>query len=197
MGASGMQQDGRGAAPELDLTRMITRPGAPASAVWLPLAGLIALAVIAIPVALVFKSDVGTQPQDSVAVQMPAPEEVSRAAASLLETPQAVPPLAGPPVSQQVRRPIRLTDRSAKAHDLLNLTREALEQFGYRGPEGDPLQRILVRTLAEGQSDAYIDAALNAALARGDFAAPAALTTPFGELDTNRLLFAVLQASQS
>ncbi|MEM9636047.1 MAG: hypothetical protein AAGA94_00245 [Pseudomonadota bacterium] len=179
------------------MTRMLARPEAPSSAIWWPLAGLVALAVIAIPATLIFKSDAATDLGEASVGVAHEPLEVSRADASLLQVPPALPRRTDAPVSHQLRQPVRLTDQSAQMHDLRLLAGRALETFSHASSQDDALARILVQTLAERQSDAYIDAALNAALARGEFAAPAALTTPFGELDTQRLLTAVLRAAQS
>ncbi|WP_298969038.1 hypothetical protein [uncultured Roseobacter sp.] len=121
----------------------------------------------------------------------PSPQ-VSRAAISLLEVSELTHLQSDLPVSQLLRQPVRLTDYSAETHDLPQTTARALARFDHHPTADDVLHQLLVKTLAEGQSDVYIDAALNAALSRAEFAAPIALTTPFGELDTMRLLAAVL-----
>mgnify|MGYP000518098408 CR=1 FL=1 len=53
---------------------------------------------------------------------------------------------------------------------------------------GDRLHGLLVQALAEGQSDAYIDALLNTAVTRGDFRAPVALTMSSGRFNADVLL---------
>ncbi|MBW4706623.1 hypothetical protein KX928_02375 [Roseobacter sp. YSTF-M11] len=174
--------------PELDLSRMVTRPHAPSLAIWWLLATVLLLGAVTAPAILFWRSEPAGS-AEYVSAAAGQPEEVTRATTGLLD---ALPVPPGDPVSHQLRQPIRLTDRSAKNHDLGHLTARALARFNHTTVPGDALHRVLVQTLAEGQSDAYIDAALNAALSRGEFAAPIALTTPFGEIDTPRLLAVVL-----
>ena len=45
-----------------------------------------------------------------------------------------------------------------------------------------------MQALAEGQSNAYIDALLNTAAGRGEMSVPVALQTASGRLDTDTLL---------
>lgn len=124
------------------------------------------------------------------------PREVSKADTSLFEIPPLRAASGGQPISEQIRRPVRLRDRDAKMQDLGYLAESALAGFGHKPAEKDPLRRTLVRVLAEGQGDADIHTILNGTLTQGALAAPAALITPFGELDTSRLLQLVLRASQ-
>ena len=68
------------------------------------------------------------------------------------------------------------------------LASDVLAKFGYRVGADDRLHGLLVQALAEGQSDAYIDALLNFAVTRGDFRAPVALTMSSGRLNMDALL---------
>lgn len=68
------------------------------------------------------------------------------------------------------------------------LASDVLAKFGYRVGADDRLHGLLVQALAEGQSDAYIDALLNFAVTRGDFRAPVALTMSSGRFNTDALL---------
>lgn len=99
-------------------------------------------------------------------------------------------------VSQQLRQPIRLTDSNANRSDLRKLTAAVLSDFGHQSPPGDRLLHLLVQALSEGQSNAYIDALLNTAAARGDFTAPRQLLTASGRLDTETLLTALVRQAQ-
>lgn len=75
--------------------------------------------------------------------------------------------------------------------DLHALTGAVLTDFGHIVRPGDAFHQILVQAVAEGQTDAYIDALLNAAAARGAFEVPLALLTTNGRLDTETLLMAL------
>lgn len=119
--------------------------------------------------------------------------EVTRADTSLL-APQ--PLSASEAVSRQLRQPIRLTDTDARHTDLRSLTGIVLIGFGHTPAEDDRLQALLVQALTEGQSNAYIDALLNTAAARGEFKLPRQLTTAAGRLDTETLLMALVSQSQ-
>lgn len=191
-----MDQNGRERASELDLTRMIVRPQAPSAAVWWPVVTLVAMAVVIVPSLMIFKMGVAPEPSHKAPVAQVSVPQVSRTTTFLLDLPRPVPALSGPPISVQLRQPIRITDRSAKRHDLRWLVARALDRFDHVAADQDVLQTTLVRVLAEGRSDTYVDAALNAALARGEFAVPIALATPLGEIDTPRLLLAVLEEAQ-
>ena len=63
-----------------------------------------------------------------------------------------------------------------------------MAKFGYNASVGDRLHGLLVQALAEGQSDAYIDALLNTAVTRSDFRAPVALTMSSGRFNADVLL---------
>lgn len=119
--------------------------------------------------------------------------EVTRADASLLDIQSLS---ASEAVSRQLRQPIRLTDTDARHTDLRSLTSAVLIGFGHTPVQGDRLQSLLVQALTEGQSNAYIDALLNTAAARGEFELPRQLTTAAGRLDTETLLMALVRQSQ-
>ncbi|MEL6450565.1 MAG: hypothetical protein AAFQ19_04845 [Pseudomonadota bacterium] len=130
------------------------------------------------------------QPQsDPTVAQDDLATEVSRADASLLQLDQLS---ASEAVSRQLRQPIRLTDTDASRHDLRSLTAAVLADFGHAVSAGDRLHALLVQALTEGQSNAYIDALLNTAAARGEFVAPTQLQTSAGRLDTETLLRALV-----
>lgn len=138
-------------------------------------------------------SILGSGVQTSAVIDVP----VTRALTPDLAVLSPMPPIAvrdpmTPPVSHLIRQPVRLTDRSGRPHDLPAHIRDVLADFDYRGATDDALHRMLARALAQGQSDAYIDAVLNGAAARNLFVVPEQLQTPDGGVDTPRLLDAVL-----
>lgn len=57
------------------------------------------------------------------------------------------------------------------------------------------LEALIARSLHAGHEDAYIDALVNAAADRGDFAVPAALRTAGGKVDTRGILSGIVQKS--
>jgi len=107
---------------------------------------------------------------------------VTRSETSLLSVGGAV---RSEDVSKLLRQPIRLNGSS---RDIRALSRDVLAKFGYSVGADDRLHGLLVQALAEGQSDAYIDALLNSAVTRGDFRAPVALTMSSGRFNTDALL---------
>jgi len=128
------------------------------------------------------------------AVTVPQSSEVTRADASLLDL-DAVP--ASEAVSQQLRQPIRLSDTGGGHRDLRSLAADVLQGFGHPVEEGDRLHGLLVQAITEGQSNAYIDALLNTAAARGDFTPPTQLRLTSGRLNTPALLEALVRQSRS
>ncbi len=129
-------------------------------------------------------------------VQAPAvtPEpEVSRADASLLELRQAV---YSRDASHLLRQPIAGGVAGDQFIDLPKVTTSVLAGFGYRVRAGDRLHALLVQALAEQKSNAYIDALLNTAAARGEFVPPFQLRTSTGRLDTQTLLQAILRQAR-
>lgn len=63
------------------------------------------------------------------------------------------------------------------------------------GPQS--LNALIVQAMRDGQSDAYVDAILNEAVGAGEVAAPEALVTSSGEVDTATLLDSLVQRSVS
>ncbi|MEL7259983.1 MAG: hypothetical protein AAGK69_01320 [Pseudomonadota bacterium] len=137
-----------------------------------------------------------------VAVTAPAPapaprptpvvaeQQVSRADASLLELRQAVRSREASDVLRQLAG-----TTGSSPDDLPSLARSVLGGFGYPVREGDRLHALLVASLSNQKSDAYIDALLNTAVARGEFNPPYALTLPTGRMDTYTLLQAMVTAA--
>jgi hypothetical protein len=74
---------------------------------------------------------------------------------------------------------------------LHKLTASVLTDFGYAPRPGDRLHQLLVQALADNQSDAYVDALLNTAAGRGEFAIPLGLQAVDGRLNTEALLYVV------
>lgn len=143
-------------------------------------------------------------PVESLAVVPPAPEppkpapspvvaqEVTRADASLLELRQAVRSNEASDVLWQLAG-----SPGAGPDNLPLLARSVLGGFGYAVREGDRLHALLVASLSNQKSDAYIDALLNTAAARGEFTPPYALVLPSGRMDTQSLLQAMVRAARS
>ncbi len=136
------------------------------------------------------------RPQLTTVPDIEPVEVVTRAAQPASNGPVTLLRASDAPVSQQLRRPIRLVGTDHRVHDLRGLTAEALAGFGHQVGQTDALHNLLVTTLSEGQSDAYIDAALNAARIRGEFQTPKALLTVAGKIDTKALLTSLLVISQ-
>ncbi|MEO0403057.1 MAG: hypothetical protein AAF214_11830 [Pseudomonadota bacterium] len=134
------------------------------------------------------RADVAPEPAPLESVASIEPE-VTRADASLLSLNA---PQVSEAVSKQLRQPIRLTDTDARHNDLRALTAITLAGFGYTPAAGDRLQILLVQALTEGQSNAYIDALLNTAAARGEFEPPRQLMLSSGRMDTDALLAALV-----
>ena len=124
----------------------------------------------------------------------PAPvveQVVSRADASLLELREAVRSREASDVLHQLA-----LNAGTGPDDLPALARGVLGDFGYRVRSGDRLHALLVASLSNQKSDAYIDALLNTAAARGEFTPPFALVLPTGRMDTGSLLQAMVRAAQ-
>lgn len=125
------------------------------------------------------------EPQKSIVVE----SQVTRSDASLLELRQAV-------RSSEVSHLLRQSPQGGAPLDLPRLATTVLGDFGYAVSDGDRLHGMLVSALSNQKSDAYIDALLNTAAARGAFTPPASLTLPTGRLDTQTLLQAMLFAAR-
>jgi len=140
-------------------------------------------------------------PQSIAATQTPqvAPDAPPKVAPQAIEVARARTTLVGvpalsdeTPVSQLLRRPIRLSQRSQQRDTLPNLTRAALQSLDANDQR---LARIVHQALANGKSNTYIDALLNASLVRGDISVPATLLNARGDLDTPVLLRAILDVA--
>lgn len=118
--------------------------------------------------------------------------EVTRASTDMIELPQPIRNLSPEPVAMQIQRPVRVTDTSAQAHDLAALVEEVLKTYDYSVLPGDRLHALLLQTLAERQTDEYIDATLDAALTKGEFELPEKLVAADGTADTDALLASLL-----
>lgn len=127
------------------------------------------------------------QPATAVVVE----QEVTRADASLLELRQAVQSEEASHILRQLA-----SGNGARANDLPLLARRVLNTYGYPVRDGDRLHALLVSSLANQKSDAYIDALLNTAVARGEFTPPFALVRPSGRMDTSALLRAMVRAAR-
>lgn len=124
----------------------------------------------------------------------PAPvveQSVTRADASLLELRQASRSTEASVVLRQLA-----SSTGTGPDDLPLLARNVLDSFGYPVRRGDRLHALLVASLSNQKSDAYIDALLNTAAARGEFSPPFALVLPTGRMDTNSLLQAMVRAAR-
>ena len=158
---------------------------------------LIAVVFLFVTIGLLLIVPNDPSPTFAEAANTPAPvddAEVSRSEASLLEL-ETLP--AAEAVSRQLRQPIRLTDSNANRNDLNKLTTSVLTDFGYIPVQDDRLLGLLVQALSEGQSNAYIDALLNTAAARGEFTPPRQLLLRSGRMDTNTLLHALVRQVQN
>ncbi len=93
-------------------------------------------------------------------------------------------------VSRLLQRPIRASSRNMRPIDVGAATQAALESLGVSDPR---LNRILVQALANGQSNAFIDALLNAEVERGSFPVPDVLSNGNGGFDTTKVLLAILE----
>lgn len=178
-----MTPRGQGQALELDFSRMPALGQGRILWPWL---------VVVLLVVAMLCGGVGVAMRSSDVAAAVDQETVTRAETSLLMVPALPRDPSAKPVSHLLRQPVRLTDKTAARQNLNEIALNALAQFNYQTNAGDPLHKLLVKTLAEGQSDAYIDAALNMALSRGEFVPPQALATPTGDIDTARLLQALL-----
>lgn len=126
-----------------------------------------------------------------------AGDPIAQVAAEMAPVTRAETTLIGAPMQQLemsasrlLRRPIRVYRSSAPVPDIRTATQAAMASFGMEAPK---VERILVQALVSGQSDAFIDALLNAEVARGAVPVPAGLRTDTGGIDTRQLLEAVLE----
>ena len=124
-------------------------------------------------------------------------DTASRSDAASIKLPSPVAAIRTEPTSQMLRAPTGIADKDAKAQDLAGLVTQALEALGHSSTSADDLHALVLQMLAEGQSDAYIDAVLNAGFARGAFGAPDSLVNSDGKLDTDKLLNALVQVAST
>ena len=175
------------------IAAMVLRPGQTAQVAAIPEPVRVAPAPAApvpeteVAVGTIVEAEPVARPLPSLVVE----PVVSRADASLLELRQAV---ASEEASHILRR--QALSGSDIAKNLPLLARNVLGSFGYRAPEGDRLHALLVGALADEKSDAFIDALLNAAIARGEFEPPQALTQATGRFDTPKLLRSMIRTAQ-
>lgn len=87
-----------------------------------------------------------------------------------------------------LRQPLRVGKPDATFTSLGPFVSETLTDLGYGPQDGTRLRDILVQAITEGQSDAYIDALLNRAVARGEMRIPAGLQNGTGGIETGHLL---------
>lgn len=136
----------------------------------------------------------GTYRTEQAGHMVPHDSEVTRADVSLIDLSDLS---AAEAISRQLRVPVRQTEeRGTGTHDLHSLTAAVLEGFGHRVSKEDRLQSMLVQALTEMQSNAYIDARLNTALAQQEFVVPVPLRMNDGRLNTNALLTALVRQSR-
>ena len=116
---------------------------------------------------------------------------VTRSETSLLELQRATRSTQASDVLHQLA-----TQGGRGPADLQVVARQVLAGFGYAARDGDRLHALLVGALSHQKSDAYIDALLNTAAARGEFSPPLALVMPTGRMDTSSLLRAMVLAAR-
>lgn len=80
------------------------------------------------------------------------------------------------------------TEMRAMTDGILSNISQVTGASGERGAEDVTLETLVIQSLREGQSDAYIDALLNEAASSGQVAVPGVLVTEDGRVDTRVLL---------
>ncbi len=137
--------------------------------------------------------DVAAIPAPIAPEQVPEPEFVTRANATMLGPVHRSPSRdVSNAVTAQVRLPIRLTGDGSVV-GLKSLTRSVLAGFG---GQDEYLVTLVVDSVLQKQTDAYIDVLLNTRLDEGDIAVPETLKTAEGRVDTMALLDALVSASE-
>lgn len=147
------------------------------------------------------------------------PQQVSRAETGL----DLVTPVTDPAPQDRLGAAVALASAPAQAapsYDMSDMTRAILSDLGQPASptqdtdqfrdmtagvlaslqQGAALQKasletLVVQSLRQGQSDAFIDALLNEAAATGQIAVPAALVTAEGKVDTATLLATLVRKS--
>lgn len=99
-------------------------------------------------------------------------------------------------VSDALRQPIRLLNTQDFPPSLRDIVHDTLAAFDHPVADGDPLLDLLVQLLAESQSNAHIEAALQQAYARGEITVPEVLTDGQGRVDTEVLLGGLIYMSR-
>lgn len=132
-----------------------------------------------------------TDAAQSEPTPLPGEGEISRAGLELIDT-----PTSSPEKERLLSSAKRLQVLAAKPDiDLKPVIRTVLASLGGTPDTVDKVQALLLGAVTMGRSDAYIDALLNSAAARGDFEVPGALVTLSGRLDSPSLLTSVWLAS--
>lgn len=134
-----------------------------------------------------------------VVASEPTPQIVTRTQTPLLS--QVKPPsdthykTMSAMITDKLRQPLRLSQDADTARDLPDLARQVLAGFITNAdtPLSPDLVTLLVDSVGQKQSDAYVHVLLNTAVARGRFDVPQALRTASGGIDTNALLIALAQ----
>jgi hypothetical protein len=185
-----MGKKASGPAIPIDLTRLpqFAPEEPPPRWPWVAVAAALVILVLGALVAWVLERSEARR--DTIA--SPASEIVSRHDSLPITLPPLRANTSAVPVSHQIRRPLRITDTSAHHLDLNARVRDALAGFGYEAGPDDVFAALLIKNLAHQHSDAFIDAVVNAAYARGRIIVPPALLTPSGAVDTPRLFAALL-----
>ena len=102
-------------------------------------------------------------------------------------------------ITDHLRRPVRLTDTGTAQPTLDQITTQTLAAFTTDAaqPVDPDLVRVIVDSVSQKQSDAYIHVILNTGAARGRFDIPQALRTASGGFDANALLHAMAEMAGS
>ena len=124
-------------------------------------------------------------------------ETASRSDAVTITLPTPIATIRSESASLLLRAPTGIADTKAEAQDLAGLVARALDALGHHSDDADLLHALVLKTLTEGQSDAYINAVLNAALARGAFIPPQGMLNGDGTLNTDRLLDMLVQMANA
>lgn len=100
-------------------------------------------------------------------------------------------------ITDKIRQPVRLSRDAPSQQDLQQLASQVLAGFTTDvNTQLDPnLVSLIVDSIGQKQSDAYVYVLLNTAAARGRFDIPQALRTASGAMDTHALLTALAQSA--
>ncbi|MDQ2093944.1 LysM peptidoglycan-binding domain-containing protein [Rhodalgimonas zhirmunskyi] len=114
-------------------------------------------------------------------------QDMTRSILSQLGQPSATPAPENP--AQQTPAPDQLRDLTA---GVLASLRQVTAKPGQTS-----LETLVVQSLRQGQSDAYLDALINEAVASGQVTTPSALITEGGKVDTATLLATLVRKSDA